>query len=287
MGKVSIKNFDKFNETATMNNRTYVHYYERMRLLAISMYSWEGLPDTISKRFIENNLFDMGRLAFWKHPSYGYIVTKCTPSSELNLYDEPTSYFCYSNNGIQENVLAKDCVIIRNNMMEIPTYFLIELFCTRLYNIERTIDVNVNQQKTPVLITCSESQKLTMKNFYMKVDGNEPVIWGNDKLNVDGIKVFKTDAPYIADKLEDLKEKKWNQCLSMLGINNANTNKKERLITNEVDANNQLIDLEAETFLLTRKFACEEIKQKFNLDITVDLRCCDETITEGGEQCNE
>lgn len=289
MGRVSISNFDKFNESATLNNKTYVHYYERLRLLATAVYKWEFSEEIlISKRFIENSLFDYGRLAFWKHKKYGFIVTQCTPSSELNIYNEPTQYNCYSNNGqIQENVLAKDCVIIRNNMLELPTYMLVELFTNRLFKLERTIDTNLEQQKTPILIACEESQKLTMKNIYMKYEGNEPVIYANSKLNLDGVKVFKTDAPFIADKLEDMKDRRWNQCLSMLGINNANTAKKERLVTNEVDSNNQLLALEADTFLLTREFACEEIMEKFGIEVKVELREKHEGVTNNESLHNE
>jgi hypothetical protein len=274
MAKISVRNFDRFDGSAYMNTMSYQNYYERLRLLATSIFKWTFPKDmNISIRFVENSLFTEGKLALFHHNTYGYIITKCTPNSQVNLYNEYTSYQCYTDNGyINESVPADKCVIIRNNMIELPTYQLIRLFIKRLYNIERTIDVNLQQQKTPILITCPEPQKLTMKNMYMKVEGNEPVIFGNDKLNVDGISVFKTDAPFIADKLEDIKERKWNECLAMLGINNANTQKKERLVTDEVNANNQLINLESDTFLLSRQEACEEIKEKFGLDITVELR---------------
>jgi hypothetical protein len=292
MAKISIKNFDRFDDSSYMNTMSYQNYYERLRLLTTSMFKWTFPKDLqIAKRFIENSLFTEGKLAFFKHKDYGYIVTKCTPNDQVNLYNEYISYQCYSDNGyINESVPADKCVIIRNNMQEIPTFYLLQLFIRRLYNIERTIDVNLQQQKTPVLITCAESQKLTMKNLYMKVEGNEPVIFGNDKLNVDGISVFKTDAPFIADKLEDIKERKWNECLAMLGINNANTQKKERLVTDEVNANNQLINLESDTFLLSRQDACDEIKEKFGIDIQVEMRHKIEDIVadmEGGETENE
>jgi len=236
------------------------------------MYKWEGLPKYIAKRFIENNLFQYGQLAFFKDSEVGFLITKVTPSGLLNIYDEPVRYYCYGNNGYSKNVLAKDCVLIRNNIDAIPTSVLINLFCIRLYEIERTIDTNIKQQKTPLIVQCEESQRLTLKNLFMKYDGNEPFIFGNKALNLEGIKVLKTDAPYVADKLWELKNAKWAECLDMLGINNANTSKKERLITDEVNSNNQLLDLQADTMLMTRNYACEEIKEKFDLDITCKLR---------------
>jgi len=213
------------------------------------------------------------------------MVTKCTQSGKLNIYDEPICYHCYGNNGYQKDVKTEDCVIIRNNFDSIPTTFLIELFCLRLYELERTIDVNIKQQKTPLLIQCEESQRMTLKNLMMKYDGNTPFIYGNKSLDLSGITVFKTDAPYVADKLFTLKEAKWTECLDMLGINNANTDKKERLVTDEVNSNNQLLSFESETMLACRQIACEEIKQKFGLDITCELRVQPkEEPIDGGEE---
>lgn len=274
MQNISMKNHSVsgFGISADLNNKTYLHYFNRLKMLATVMYKWEGLPSQISKRFIENNLFYEGKLAFFYDKNYGFIVTKCNQSGLLNIYDEPICYHCYGNNGYMKDVKADECVIIRNNIDEIPTSMLIDLYCQRLYELERTIDVNVVQQKTPVIIQCEESQRLTLQNLMMKYEGNEPFIFGNKSLDLTGIKVFKTDAPYVADKLFDLKNKKWGECLDMLGINNANTQKRERLNTDEVNVNNQLLSFENDVMLMCREFACEEIKEKFGIDVTVELR---------------
>jgi hypothetical protein len=210
------------------------------------------------------------------------MVTRYTDSGMLNIYDEPIAYHCYGNNGFQKTIKASECVIIRNNMNAIPTTYLINHFCDRLYELERTIDVNLKQQKTPSIIQCEESQRLTMKNLLKQYDGNVPFIFGTKTIDLTGIKVLKIDAPFIADKLYDLKSKKWTECLDMLGINNANTQKKERLITDEVNSNNQLLSFESDVMLITRQLACDEIKEKFGLDIKVSLR--ENLVDVGGEE---
>jgi hypothetical protein len=254
-------------------------------MLATAMYKWEGLPNTISTRFIEPNLFDYGLLVFFHSRKYGYMISKATPSGMLNVYDEPISYHAYGNNGFTEDVQASDCVVIRNNLECIPTQYFVNLFCHRLYELRRTIDVNVKQQKTPSMITCEESQRLTLKNLMMKYEGNEPFIYGNKNIDLDGIKVFKLDAPFIADKLYMLEDWEWKKCLEMLGINNANTHKKERLNQDEVNVNNQLISLESDIMLMCREEACRQIKEKYGLDITVELRegITQEVQEQGGE----
>ena len=282
MQTISVKNhgINGFDISANLNNKTYIHYFNRLKMLATVMYKWNGLPIEISKRFIENNLFYEGKLAFFYDKNVGFMVTKCSQSGLLNIYDEPICYHCYGNNGYQKDVKTSDCVIIRNNIDEIPTSFLIDLYCQRLYELERTIDVNISQQKTPLIVQCEESQRMTLQNLLMKYEGNEPFIFGNKSLDLSGISVLKTEAPFIADKLFDLKTKKWGECLDMLGINNANTQKRERLNIDEVNSNNQLLGFENKVMLMCREFACEEIKEKFNIDISVELR---QEIFEGVE----
>lgn len=282
----SIKSFNSFDSSASINNATYSHYFTRLKMLCCAMYKWEGLPETIAKRFIENNLFEYGQLAFYKDDKYGIMVSKCTPSGMLNIYDEPIAYHCFGNNGYSKTIKANDCVIIRNNINSIPTTYLINLFCLRLYELERTIDVNLTQQKTPLIIQCEETQRLTLKNLLMKYDGNEPFIYGNKGLDLKGITVFKTDAPLVADKLFILKNEKWKECLDMLGINNANTSKKERLNLDEVNSNNQFLSFESDSMLMTREYACEEINEKFGLNISCALRKIKAEVQdiEGGEE---
>lgn len=235
------------------------------------MYKWDNLPNGIAKRFIEKNLFYNGRLAFFKDSELGFIVTKCTPSEKLNIYEEPIAYTCYGV-GFSKNVSSDDLIVIRNNIIELPTFNIVKMYIDKIADITRVIDTNIFQQKIPKIVTCTESQRLTIKNLMTKVEGNEPYILGNKGLDLDGINVFDTSAPFISDKLYDIKKRLWTELLETLGINNANTDKKERLIQDEVNSNNQLLKLQNETFLMTRKFAVDEINQKFNLNLEVELR---------------
>lgn len=268
-----MSNKKQFKESLRLNRRTYRNYYERLKLLCKSMFKWENLPNEIDPDFIENNLFHEGKLAFFHDETYGYIVTKCNDSGMLNIYDKPVYYHCYAN-GYNKNVKAKDLVIIGNNIEYIPTASLIQLFVERFYEIERTIDTNLKQQKTPCIVVTDEKGRLALENLMMKYDGNQPFIYGNNKLDIrnENIKVLNTQAPFLADKLEDIKQRKWQECLNMLGINNANTSKKARLNIEEVTSNNQLIGFSSDVFLQTRQKAAELINDRFGTNIKVSLR---------------
>jgi hypothetical protein len=268
----------QFEEAAALNMAVFADYYKRLRLLALSLFEWENLPESMNERFLEQCLYWYGKAAIVNDDNLGIINTKCTPSESLNIYGEATEYHCYST-GYDADFPLDDMVYVRNNLEALPTDATIQLFAQRLYEAERTIDVNIKAQKTPVIILCDEKQRLTMKNIYMKYDGNEPVIYGKKGLDIDDIKVLRTDAPFVADKLEEYKRNVWSEALSFLGINNVMTEKKERLVTGEVDANNQMIDLSAQTMLLTRELAADKFNRLWpGRNISVRQRSYQEII---------
>ena len=262
----------KSTKADNLNNQTFYDYYSRIRLLALSLFEWTGFPDSISVRFLEQSLFEMGKAAFILDKTKGYLALKCTPSGELNVYLDPIKLTAYSTNYNQEFILDEGCVLIRNNYDMLPTEPTIRLFAQRLTNVERTLDTNIHAQKTPILILCDDKQRLTLKNLYHQYDGNEPFIFGDKSMNPDMVKSIKTEAPFLADRLMVYKRDIWNECMTFLGINNANTDKRERLITDEVEANDQLIQMSAQTMLLSRLEACKQINKLFGLSVTVKIR---------------
>ena len=141
-----------------------------------------------------------------------------------------------------------------------------ELFALRLYEAERTADVNIKAQKTPILLLIDDKQRLTIENLYSQYDGNRPFIFGDkNNLSENQLKAIKTDAPFIADKIIDYKKEIWNEALTFLGINNIMIDKKERLITDEANSNNELINLNLQSYLVPRQEACRQFNEKFGL----------------------
>ena len=193
----------------------------------------------------------------------GYLTIHANPSDKLNVYQLPEKVQAWSV-GYTKQFDCDEVVLIMNNDLMRPTRSSIELFAYRLYETERTIDVNLKAQKTPVLLEGDKKTMLTLKNAYMQYDGNIPFIFGSKTFELGSkINAVKTDAPYLIDKLELHKHEIWNECLTFLGIDNANTDKKERLITDEVESNNEIIKYYLNCFYKTRKKACDEINEKF------------------------
>lgn len=272
----------EFDETAAANMAIFADYYKRLRLLALSAFQWHDLPEGMNERYLEGCLYWYGRAALIKDPELGYLNTKCTPSETLNIYGDALEYNCYGI-GYTRDFALDDMALVRNNYEMLPTDSTIQIFAGKLYEAERTINVNIKAQKTPVLILCDRNQRLSLKNIYMKYDGNEPVIFGDKNLDPNTFQVLETGAPFVAANVEAYKRNVWSEALSFLGINNVDTEKKERLVTGEVTANNQMIELSAETMLLTRQQAAEDFNKKYNTNITVTRRTFrkEETVING------
>ena len=257
-----------------INNKTYIDYLNRLRLIATSLFTWDKLDDyagTGASRFLEQSLYDNGRACFVEDSELGYLALKVNPSDKLNVYNLPTKVLAWSI-GYNKEYAFDDVVYIMNNELQMPTADTIQLFAYRLYEIERTIDTNLIAQKTPVLIEGDTKTILTLKNVYMQYSGNTPFIFGNKQFDISNkLNVLKTDAPYLIDKLENHKHEIWNEAMTYLGIDNANTDKKERLITDEVESNNELINYYLNCFYKTRKKACDEINSKYGLDVSIKL----------------
>lgn len=274
----------QFCESAYMNNRTYLQYYNRLTELAISMFEWQNLPKTVDQRFLEMCLFGDGMCVFFQDEVLGYLSLQCMIGGKLNVYRIPMERKAYATNGYQRELDGTNSVIIFNNYLHTNSMLDVEMFSKRLYNLDRAIDVNANAQKTPVLIQCDESQRLTMKNLYKQYEGNEPFIFGSKGLDANGLKVLQTGAPYVADKLYELKTQIWNEALTYLGISNINVVKKERMITDEVTRNQGGTVASRYSRLESRRQACKQINEMFGLDIWVDYR---EDFQDIEEQENE
>lgn len=269
MGRIKDR---EFWQSANMNNTTFMQYFNRLTELSVSMFEWKNLPETVDPRFLELTLFGDGMAIFFEDEVLGFCALRTMIGGKLNIYQIPTIRTAYASNGYNMPLDETNSVIVFNNMLHTNSVMDVEQFAKRLYNLDRIIDVNANAQKTPILVSCDETQRLTLVNLYKQYDGNAPVIYGDRNLNPNSLKVLTTGAPYVADKIYQLKVQIWNEALTYLGISNINITKKERLITDEVTRNQGGTIANRYSRLEARRQACKQINDMFGLDIWVDYR---------------
>lgn len=259
------------------NNLTWSTYLLKIMLLATSLFEWKGLDEAAgfgATRFLEEALFFQGMGCFVKDNTKGYLALRVVQQGRPNIYGQVTRYDAWGYGfRLPRRLGDDDNTIIYNNTLATPTVQLITLYAKRLYEIDRTMDVNVKAQKTPILLETDTTSRLTLKQVYEQYDGNVPFIMGNKEFGLkDKVRCVNTQAPYVVDKLDQHKHEIWNELLSVLGVPNTDVRKKERLVSSEANGNSIEVNLFLASQLATRKAAAADIRAKFGLDIEVDLK---------------
>lgn len=254
--------------------------------LAINRFSWENLPVGLTSEQMEFLLIRHGQLMCFNDNMYGTLILPCFGTTDINVYGLPTQYNVYGENGkYNEYISFDDGVIIRNNPLGTSDFPTLEVFAKRIDDVEMTQDVNLFQQCIPKLVLGDEDSKITMKNLINQIKNYKFAIFGKKSLvnNISSSDVLDTSAPYILDKLQQQKTDLKNELLTYLGINNNNNVKKERMVVDEVNANNEYTSINLDLMFDLREKACKEINEKFGLNITVKKR----EVEENGKNDND
>ena len=271
-------------ENISYNYDTFLNMYRRMSKIILSMFTYENLPASMDQRFLESSLFEDGQASVLYDTDKKLVInTRCADNGEINIYNLPTRINCFSvnfrtdrlvYNGIIDENLNKEtqAVLMLNDEERLPSWVYVFEFAERLADAQKTIDINVRAQRTPILILGNKKQKTSLENMYAQYDGYKPVIMGDeDYLSQDSIKAVNTGAPYVADKIQNLKKEIWNEFLGTFGINNINVEKKERLISAESDSNNEVTNYALKSYFDARKKAVEQINELFGTNIEVKI----------------
>ena len=286
MGKA--KKRTALEDAILMNNATYFDYLDRVKKIALSIFEWVNLPESMDSRYLERCLYYTGAAGLLHDPTYGFINTKATCSNNLNIYGLPTEITCFSYsyrdvrrvyNGLTapENDIDSEAILVLNTWDMLPTANSIELFCMRLAEAQRIIDINIKAQATPYVVMTDENERLSMMNAFQQVDKNSAVIFGKKgTFEADSIKTINTQAPYVADKIQGYKRDIWNEMLTYLGVDNIEE-KAERLVASEVGGNNELVNLNLMSYYAPRQKAAEQFNEKYGLkgtdkEVSVKLR---------------
>ena len=258
-----------------LNNATFDDYAARFYEIATSIFEWVNLPDSMDARYLERCLYYGAQAALLKTEEYGFINTKAADNGQLNIYGLPTSINCYSYsfhetrnvfNGLIEGKSDTDeAILVLNNTQRTPTYTSMRLFALRLTEVERTIDTNIKRLKMPYILTGSKAQELTLRNIFRSIDNNEPaLVVDKNNINLRDLSAIELKVPVIANELMLYKKEIINEALTVLGVNNL-SEKRERLISDETNTNNEMINYNLMSFFAPRQLAAEQFNEKYGL----------------------
>ena len=253
------------------NWMTYQMYLRQFLTLAENVFIYDNMPDYIDTAYLNKTLVRQGAIAFF----YDDVLEKVlalpyTNIGSLDVYNRPKKIQVYGRNGYTNTLKEGEFVIMYDNNGRYPIYIDVLQYAERYANVTRTIDINIAQQKTPRVWKTSTEKEKTVKDLVNEVDGNVEKILTYDNINLDDIELVLAPAPFVTDKLQDQKDKIWSEFLRLIGISNLSFQKKERNISDEIQAmQGGTIASRYERFE-SRKKAIEEINKKFNLQIKVE-----------------
>lgn len=283
MGSNARKQDTDFLSSAQKNNQSFLKYFYQLSQIAISRFKYSNLPPSIDPVFMERNLFFRGQICWFEDDILGILALPFAGGGDLSVYNLPYARNIYSN-GYNAERTIDDSVVMYDNVYRTTIAQTIINFAEELAECDRSALVNIKSQKTPTVILCEESQRLTMINAYQKIDGNQPVIFADKKFNLDNIRSVNTQAPFVADKIQTIKSQIWNEALSFLGIPNVAAQKKERMITDEVTRGMGGTMANRFGYLDCRKTAVSQINAMFGTNITVEFATFDEQDEFEGEE---
>lgn len=266
--------------TDLLNELTFRVLYNKYKLLACSKFGYDGLPEGMKERNIENLLFHHGRCAYFKAEDEGlsFMCLEVCDDGKYNYMGEPLGYIA-TGRGFTKHLKPEECVIIENNMFHMNTEDFVYFYVNKMAEAERTMDVNVKACKTPYIIACDDKDVLTFKRIFQQIDGNTPAIFADKGLNLNAIEVLKTDAKFLCNEIDDYIKSVECKLMTLLGFNNTAIDKKERVNVAETNANNEIIEVFSKLQKESREKALKEIKKKFGHEITLVERTLEEVMS--------
>jgi len=266
------------NAVINQQNLTERMYQRHLTELCVNRFKWENMPpemdedDAYVLRWLELELFYSAASIFFRHPDNDrFMVGRPAGIGDVNWYDNPTA-FTIMGTGLQQTIRLtdKECVPIYGNALRTPDTDVVNLYAMKLANLDRTIELNIKNLRYTKVVTVDESQRLTWANLMRKIEQGDPFVLGTTSLDLGQVQALDVGAhPETLPKLLEAKAKMWNECMGLLGLNNANQDKKERLVSDEVSANDEQVQASRNLHLKARKAAVRQINKMFNLNINV------------------
>lgn len=267
----------KRGNAAISREQHIIHMYGRLLTeMCSNRFKWSGLPDSVSERFLEMTLFRDALAVFYFDTEFDkFLALRASGMGAVNMYDDPTAFTVYGNQLFSRHLSADDCVPIWANQTRTPDHEIIRIYAQRLAALDRTLEINMLSTRSPFVVAVNTDERNTFVQAYNQVVQGQPVIFGTPQMSMENVrdKMSVFDVGYKPGKLketQELKVKVWNECLTLLGIMNVNSEKRERMVVEEASGSaGQVLAMRA-IALNERQRAAEAISRKYGLDVVCE-----------------
>lgn len=272
-----------YKSNPAMNRETLIaSMYERILAeLCVGRFHWKNLPPEIDVRYMELSLYYQGLSVFYFNHKLGkYFSMRAAASGYVNAIDQPTSFTVLANTGtydpdtvpVGKRIAAAHCVPIWCNALRVPDWDIVKIYASKLANIDRTIEINTENARISKVLVSDENTKLSILNFNRQHDIGANVIQVTSNSVMDAVQSLDLEIdPDGIEKLHIVRTRLWNELMGLLGLDNANQDKKERLVASEVEANDEQVTAMKRVAINQRKYAAEQINRKYGLKVEVDF----------------
>ena len=264
-------------QAMALNRAAYDYYAQTLTEIATTCFRWDGLPDGVDSEILEYWLLRDGQCAlvydeaFMEDPLMrapdGYAVMQCTATSMPDNYMLPTRIMGYSAVGVNKSFSLRDdnAVLFLNTRLRYDMWRHIDWFAWRLADIDRAIDMNVQNQKTPKILAGSDEQQLTLVNMAKKLALNVYYVFTKSKFDLSNIKTLDLSDTFKGVDMQVLKHQIWNEAMSFLGVPNVNEDKRERMVTDEIAFNQGDRVVRLDVRMRMRRRAIEDCARVFGI----------------------
>lgn len=261
-----------------LSKKQWYGIYRELREIYMATFKWKNLPESVNPRYLEKMLLESNQLAFYEEEIIGgFVCLQATTTGKLNIYGEPVECMVYGLNGFSRKLEADSFVSVWDNLDRNNVKSRLMQFAKRIYNMERTIDINIAQQKTPRIIKATKDTELSVKTLLRDVDDYKEKVIVLDAFNDNSlVDVVLAPAPFVADKIRIEKRELWNEVLSFIGILNNSSEKSERLVADEVIVSSALALIKRSARQEARQQSIDKINEKW--DLAIELKINPEVI---------
>jgi hypothetical protein len=243
--------------------------------LCVNRFNWKGLPDSVDTRFMEVTIYNYALVVIFQDDVTGKLLAvKASPSQGYDMNQNPLAYRLQP---LQSGTLpvhlrnlelsARKVVPVWGNAFRIPDSDVVQFYSSRLAQTERTIDINLEAARATKFIAADENQRLTIENINRMIQNGDKVIPVTRQTMAalgDIIQVLDMGIhPEQIERLSVVRDRFWGNLMGLLGINNANQDKKERLVASEVEGNDDQVGNFRRINLNWRQKAADQINKKW------------------------
>ena len=261
------------------NTRTSAFFRRYLLMKAMSVFKWK-LPENWSEEYFLYTLYGRGHIGIIKTDKFGVICQGGTPSG-INVFYQPNKYII-ANPLFKRSispVIDRDCVVFKLAPDWSGILDLVALYGDYMALAAQACGVNlINSHMAYIFLAQNKTIAESFKKLYDDVASGKPASVVDSKLTNNNSELAVTmlqqnlSQNFIVPELLECWRNFENMFATAIGIPNANTDKKERLIVDEVNANNVETMSTVDMWFNMWKTACKKAENMFNVNIDVEWR---------------